>query len=101
MSDFSLVVGTHKTIVPKAMAPDGSPIGFPEGSVFAWTSSDANIEISDPSAASPEIVAIGPAVGVTITGTVQEEGFTHTKSHTIDSVAAPVDTIGDFDFDIV
>lgn len=101
MADFTLTVGTHKTCVPSALAPDGvTPVAFPEGSVFAWSSSDPGIEFNDPTAASPDIVATAPVAGVTITMVVQEAGFSHSASHTVDAVAAPVDSIGTVDFTI-
>ncbi len=98
MADFQLVVGTHKTCVPSATAADGSAVAFPEGTVFAWTSSDANVEFTDPAAASPEVVATAPVTGVVLTMDVQEGGFKHSASHTVDAVAAPVDTIANVDF---
>lgn len=101
MTDFSLIVGTHKTIVPKAMDKQGNLIGFPEGSVFHWISSDSSvIEVSDAEAPSPEIVATSPGI-VTITGMLDEHGFHHEASHTVEAIAAPEDTIVGFDFDIV
>lgn len=100
MADFTLVVGTHKTLVPKAFK-GGAIVGFPEGSVFLWTVSNPLLEVSDPAAPSPELVAIGPAIDVTITLIVQEGGFTHSKSHTVDAIAAPVDEIDEVDFDLV
>jgi hypothetical protein len=98
MADFTLTVGTHKTAVPSATGPDGAAVAFPEGSVFKWSSSDPGIEFSDPSAASPEVTAVAPATDVVLTMDVDEAGFHHSASHTVDAVAAPVDTIGGVDF---
>ncbi len=102
-ADFQLTVGTHKTCVPSAKGPDGSAVSFPEGSVFSWTSSDPNIEFNDATAPSPDIVATGPTDPnnpAVITMSVQEAGFSHSASHTVDAVAAPVDTIASVDFTI-
>lgn len=101
MADFQLTVGTHKTLVPKATDPNGNSIGFPEGSVFAWTVSDPALELSDAASASPELVASGPVMDVTVTLTVMEAGFTHSRSHTVDAIAAPVDTLAGVDFDLI
>jgi hypothetical protein len=100
MADFSIVVGTHKTCVPTALDAAGASVGFPEGSVFTWTSSDPGVEFSDASSASPDITATAPATDVVITMTVQEAGFSHSATHTVDAVAAPVDSIGTVDFTI-
>ena len=98
MADFQLTVGTHKTCVPSATGPDGSPVAFPEGSVFTWTSSDPTVaDVSDPAAPSPEVTATSPGT-ITLTMAVDEAGFHHEASHTIEAVAAPVDTIGGVDF---
>ena len=100
MADFQLTVGTHKTCVPTATDAAGAPVAFPEGSVFAWTSSDPGIEFNDPTTPSPDIVATAPVTGVTITMVVQEAGFTHQATHTVDAVAAPVDALANVDFTI-
>ena len=100
MADFQIVVGTHRTCVPSAKDKDGNAAAFPEGSVFAWTSSDPGIEFSDAASASPDIVATAPATDVVIKMVVQEAGFEHVATHTVDAVAAPVDALASVDFTI-
>lgn len=98
MADFSLQVGTHKTAVPQAFSASGDPVAFPEGSVFTWTSSDPSIiDVSDPAAASPEVTATTPGT-VTLMLAVDESGFHHEATHTVEAVAAPSDTIDHVDF---
>ena len=100
-ADYQLIVGTHKTCVPSATgAIPGELVAFPVGSVFAWTASDPAITFSDPASASPDITATAPVTGATVTMTVQEAGFTHNASHTVDAVAAAVDSIGSVNFTI-
>lgn len=99
MADFTFQVGTHKTIVPVITTKDGSNAA-PEGSVFNWMSSDPTVvEVTDAAAPSPEVIATGPGV-VTITGTMDENGFHWEKTHTVEAVAAPEDQVTGFDFTI-
>ena len=99
MADFTLVAGTLKHCVPSAKAPDGTtPVPFPSSATFEWQASDPSITFSDPASASPDITSTTPMTGITITLTVVEDGFTHQATHTVDVVAAPVDSIGSIDF---
>jgi hypothetical protein len=104
MSDFSLKVGISKTLVPSALDPNGQGIIFPVGTVFGWMVSDpSKAVINDPAAASPDILGISATEvlsPLSVNLTIAENGFTHTRSHTVDILAedVPVDAIGSIDF---
>jgi hypothetical protein len=102
MADFRLVVGKLGHCVPNAKAPDGTTqVPFPLDASFNWSASDPNVQFSDPASASPDITGIAPATGVIITMDVDENGFHHTATHTVDVLPSPsVDTIGSVDFTI-
>ncbi len=98
MADFVLVVGKAVTAVPSAVGVDGNPIDFPRGTVFAWTSSDPNLVIQDAAAERPTVVAMAAVSGATLLLSVDEDGFHHEASHTVDAVAPAADTISAIDF---
>ena len=101
MADFTLIVGTHKSCVPSALAPDGTTaVPYPVGTTFAWSASDPAITFDDPTNASPVITASAVVTDVVVTMDVVEDGFPHSKTHTVDAIAAPVDSIGTVDFTI-
>lgn len=100
-ADFTLTAGTHKSLVPVVSDPAGG--AFPTGTVFAWAVDGAAATLNDPAAMSPTltgVTATDPATPLTVTLTVTENGFTHTKSHTVDVIAAAVDTINAVDFSL-
>lgn len=101
-AEFSIVSGTHKTLVPSATGVDGSQVSFPVGSVFLWQLDKPDAaRLSDPNVASPDLlgeIPTDPNSPLVINMTVVENGFTHNISHTVDVVAADVDPIQNVDF---
>lgn len=98
MSDFQITVGRLAHCVPSAKAADGTDVAFPSNARFTWTASDPSVTFDDPTLSSPAITAAVPVTGVVITMAVDEDGFHHEASHTVDAVALPVDTIATVDF---
>jgi hypothetical protein len=97
-TDFQFTVGTHKACVPSAADSAGTATAFPVGTTFQWTVDNQAITFDNAAAQSPQLSASAPVSGATITLTVQENGFTHSKSHTIDAVSAVADPISTVDF---
>lgn len=98
MADFTLTAGTLAHCIPSAKAADGSDVSFPASSTFAWTSSDPSVTFDDATLSSPAITGSAAVTGVVITMAVDEEGFHHEASHTVDVVAVPTDSIVSVDF---
>ncbi len=100
MADFQIVVGRLAHCTPSAKDAAGNAVPFPATSKFTWTSSDPAITFDDPTLSSPAITASAPVTGATITMTVDEEGFHHEATHTVDAIAVPVDSIASVDFTV-
>lgn len=98
MADFTLTAGTLAHCIPSAKNKDGNDTPFPASAKFSWTSSDASVTFDDATLSSPAITGSAAITGVVITMAVDEEGFHHEASHTVDVVAVPTDSIVTVDF---
>lgn len=101
MADITLVTGTPQTLTPIARKA-GTVVPFPTNTTYQWTASPA-LQISDPTAATLTVTATAdvPDDGsATVILTVVEDGFTHSRTHTVATavVVPPVDTIDEVDF---
>lgn len=98
MADFKFIAGKLVHCTPSAVGADGASVPFPPDATFQWTASDPAIVFDDASLSSPAYSSQVELTGVVITLTVDEGGFHHEASHTVDIVAAPVDAIATVDF---